>query len=75
MKNTGINLKVIDKVAKALGELNDRVVFVGGAIVSLYINDPAASLMKPKLCWMTIFKIESKILFWMIPGLLQLLIN
>ena len=42
MKNTKINLKVISKVAKALGELNDRVVYVGGAIVSLYINDPAA---------------------------------
>ena len=37
MKNTRINLKVISKIAKALGELNDRVVYVGGAIVSLYI--------------------------------------
>lgn len=47
MKNTRINLKVISKVAKALGELNDRVVYVGGAIVSLYINDPAAEDIRP----------------------------
>lgn len=47
MKNTKINLKVISKVAKALRELNDRVVFVGGAIVSLYINDPAAEDIRP----------------------------
>ena len=47
MKNTQINLKVISKVAKALGELNDRVVYVGGAIVSLYINDPAAEEIRP----------------------------
>lgn len=47
MKNTQINLKVITKVAKALGELNDRVVYVGGAIVSLYINDPAAEDIRP----------------------------
>jgi len=47
MKNTGINLKVISKVANALGELNDRVVYVGGAIVSLYINDPAAEDIRP----------------------------
>lgn len=47
MKNTRINLKVISKVAKALGELNDRVVYVGGATVSLYINDPAAEDIRP----------------------------
>ena len=47
MKNTRINLKVISKVAKALEELNDRVVYVGGAIVSLYINDPAAEDIRP----------------------------
>jgi predicted nucleotidyltransferase len=47
MKNNTINLGVIRKVAIALGELNDRVVFVGGATVSLYINDPAAEDIRP----------------------------
>lgn len=35
------------KVAKALGELNREVVFVGGAMVSLYIDDPAAEDIRP----------------------------
>ena len=47
MKNTTINLGVIRKVAHALGELNERVAYVGGAAVSLYINDPAADDVRP----------------------------
>ena len=47
MKNTLINRKVIQKVANALGDLNDRVIYVGGATVSLYINDPAADDVRP----------------------------
>jgi hypothetical protein len=35
LKNQTINLKVIEKVAKALEEINDQVIYVGGAIVSL----------------------------------------
>ena len=38
MKNTTINLGVIQKVANALGKLNEKVVYVGGAVVSLYIK-------------------------------------
>ena len=47
MKNQTINRKATIKVAKALGELNNEAVFVGGAIVSLYINDPAAEDIRP----------------------------
>jgi predicted nucleotidyltransferase len=47
MKNTTINLGVVKKIAHALGDLNERVVFVGGAVVSLYINDPAADDVRP----------------------------
>lgn len=47
MKNTLINRKAIIKIAKALGDLNNEVVFVGGAIVSLYIDDPAAEDIRP----------------------------
>jgi hypothetical protein len=47
LKNTAINIGIIRKIAKALGELNDRVVYVGGAVVSLYINDPAAEDIRP----------------------------
>lgn len=42
MKNTQIINIIIERVANALGELNEKVIYVGGAIVSLYINDPAA---------------------------------
>jgi predicted nucleotidyltransferase len=47
LKNTIINLGVIRKIAIALNELNERVVYVGGAVVSLYINDPAAEDVRP----------------------------
>lgn len=47
MKNILINRKATIKIAKALEELNREVVFVGGAMVSLYINDPAAEDIRP----------------------------
>ena len=42
MKNSAANLLAIKKVAHALGGLNERAVYVGGAVISLYIDDPAA---------------------------------
>ena len=47
IKNTIINRKVVSKIADVLGELNELVVFVGGAVVCLYINDPAAEDVRP----------------------------
>ena len=47
LKNTLINRAIIRKIAYALGELNERVVYVGGAVVSLYINDSAADDLRP----------------------------
>ena len=47
LKNTLINRKATVKVARALGELNRQVVFVGGAMVSLYIDDPTAEDIRP----------------------------
>jgi len=47
MKNTRINRIATIQVAKALGKLNEQVVFVGGAVVSLYIDDPAADDVRP----------------------------
>jgi predicted nucleotidyltransferase len=47
LKNTLINRAVTLKIANALGELNERVVYVGGAVVSLYINDSAADDVRP----------------------------
>lgn len=47
LKNTQINRAVTKKIATALGKLNDQVVYVGGAVVSLYINDPSADDVRP----------------------------
>lgn len=45
--NTLINKEATKKVALALGDLNNQVVYVGGAMVSLYINDSAAEDIRP----------------------------
>lgn len=42
-----INIDVIKQIARALGDINNRVVYVGGAVVSLYIDDPAADDVRP----------------------------
>lgn len=47
MKNTLINKATIKKIAIGLGELNQKVIYVGGATVSLYINDPGADDVRP----------------------------
>jgi predicted nucleotidyltransferase len=47
LKNTRINRLVTKKIALALGELNEQVVYVGGAVVSLYVDDPGADDVRP----------------------------
>jgi len=47
LKNQTINLKVVEKVALALEELNQEVIYVGGAIVSLYVTDEGAEQARP----------------------------
>jgi predicted nucleotidyltransferase len=47
LKNSHINREVTKKIAKALGSLNNEVVYVGGAVVSLYINDQSAEDLRP----------------------------
>lgn len=39
--------ELIAKVANALEDLNDETVYVGGAVVGLYVNDPAAPEVRP----------------------------
>ena len=41
------HIERITKVARALGDLNEQVVYVGGAVVSLYVSDPAAPDVRP----------------------------
>ena len=47
MENRKINIAVVAEVAQALKELKDQMVFVGGAVVSLYTDDPAADEIRP----------------------------
>ena len=44
-----INIKMLQIVAKGLGELIDEFVFVGGSVTELYANDPASSDIRPTL--------------------------
>lgn len=47
MSNSAANMAVIMTIAKALGPLNAEVVYVGGAVLSLYVDDPAAEDVRP----------------------------
>jgi predicted nucleotidyltransferase len=47
MENRTINIAVVAEVAKALKNIKKDMVFVGGAVVSLYTDDPAADEIRP----------------------------
>jgi len=47
MENRIINLAVVAEIAEALKDYNQKMVFVGGAVVSLYTDDIAADEIRP----------------------------
>lgn len=47
VKNQTINLAVVESVALALEELKNEVMFVGGAVVSVYVTDEGAEQPRP----------------------------
>ena len=47
MHNKVINLAIVAEVAAGLKELREKMVFVGGAVISLYTDDPAAEEIRP----------------------------
>lgn len=47
MHNKVINLALVVQVANGLQELKDKMVFIGGAVISLYTDDPAAEEIRP----------------------------
>jgi len=47
MHNKVINLALVAEVAQGLKELNEKMVFIGGAVISLYTDDPAADEIRP----------------------------
>ena len=47
MEHRTINIAVVAEVAQALKELKNQMVFIGGAVVSLYADDPVADEIRP----------------------------
>ena len=47
MENRTINIAVVAEVAEALKAIRQEMVFVGGAVISLYTDDPAADEIRP----------------------------
>ncbi|MRN16826.1 hypothetical protein D1000_08395 [Riemerella anatipestifer] len=47
MHNKTINVGVVAEVAEGLQHHREQVVFVGGAVISLYTDDPAADEIRP----------------------------
>ncbi len=47
MENKDVNLEVLAQVAMGLGDLINQVVFVGGAVVSLYADSEFSDLVRP----------------------------
>jgi hypothetical protein len=47
MENKIINLATVAKIARLLKDFNERLVYVGGAIISLYTDDSAADEIRP----------------------------
>ena len=47
MYNKVINLDTVARVAEGLQELRDEMVFIGGAVISLYTDDAAAEEIRP----------------------------
>jgi len=47
MHNKTININTVAQVAQALQDLKEQMVFVGGAVISMYTDDPAADEIRP----------------------------
>jgi hypothetical protein len=47
MENNAVNIGMLAEVARGLKELRPKMVFVGGAVISLYMDDPAAEESRP----------------------------
>lgn len=47
MHNKVINLALVAQVAHGLQELRNKMVFIGGAVISLYTDDPATEEIRP----------------------------
>jgi hypothetical protein len=54
-------MRMLQTVANGLGELKDRMVFVGGVVAELYADDPATSDIRPTIDVDCVIEIGSRI--------------
>jgi hypothetical protein len=57
------NIEILQKVVKGLGELKEKVVFIGGSIAELYVSNPVLSEIRPTLDIDCIVEISSRIAY------------
>lgn len=57
------NIIMLQTVANGLGELRDKMVFVGGTVAELYADNPAASEIRPTLDVDCVIEISSRLQF------------
>jgi len=58
-----VNISMLQIVAKGLGKLKDEMVFVGGAITDLYVNNPANSDIRPTMDVDCVIELSSRLEF------------
>ncbi len=62
MLNTKLqSIEAIKTIARTLSDLNDQVVYVGGAVASIYVDDPGAQEIRPTKDVDIVIKIASAI--------------
>lgn len=47
MKNSELNIHIIRRVAHALSDFPEKVFFVGGAVIPLYVHEPGSEDVRP----------------------------
>ncbi len=57
------NMHMLQTVAEGLGDLKDKMVFVGGAVAELYANNPAVSEIRPTIDVDCIIELGARIHF------------
>ena len=58
---TSTNMRMLQTVANGLGEVKDRMVFVGGVVAELYADDPATTDIRPTFDVDCVIEIGSRV--------------
>lgn len=58
------NLAMVERIASALGELRERVVFLGGCATGLLLTDPAAPALRTTRDVDVVIEVGSRVAYW-----------